>query len=201
MIESTPSPWESGSRIDSSPSPWDSRSRIDTPFQNVGNYCIGQLSSWVQVGRSHDTVMDRIVVLGEIVTEVSADRFPINEKLTLPGAVLDPIEAHIDGFGYFLFYGAFCETFRGRVVDKDWSWWLRVPNFLEVSAYWHVLLAVAKSGTDFSLSGGRHKDVKNIGDGMDRAVKRGVRERWLGRVSGVVAKEIVATDAAASAGI
>ena len=29
VIESTPSPWESGSRIESTPSPWDSGSRID----------------------------------------------------------------------------------------------------------------------------------------------------------------------------
>ena len=58
-----------------------------------------------------------------------------------------------------------------------------------------------KSGTDFSLSGGRHHVVKDLGYGMYRSVKRGYHERWLGRVSGVVAKEIVSTDAAASAGI
>ena len=69
---------------------WDSGSQIDTPSQNVGNYCIDQLSSWVQAGRSHNTVMVRRVVLDEIVTEVSAAGFPINEKLALPGAVLDP---------------------------------------------------------------------------------------------------------------
>ena len=91
MIDSTPSPWDSGSRIESTPSPWDFGSRIDSPSQNVGNDCIGQLSSWVKVGRLHDMVMGRRVVLGEIVTEVSAAGFPINEKLTLPGAVLDPI--------------------------------------------------------------------------------------------------------------
>ena len=91
--------------IESTPSLWDSGSRIDTPSQNVGNYCIGQLNNWVQVGGSHDTAMGRRVVLGEIVTEFRAAGFPINEKLTLPGAVLDPIEVHIDGFGYFLLYG------------------------------------------------------------------------------------------------
>ena len=139
VIESTPSPWDSGSWIESTPSPWDSGSRIDTPLQNVENYCIVQLSSWVQVGRSHDTVMGRRVVLGEIVTEGSA--------------------------------------------------------------YRHGLLAVVKSGTDFSLSGRRHHIVKDLGDDMDRAVKRGVRERWLGRVSGAVAKEKVATNVAASAGV
>ena len=43
-------------------------------------------------------VMGRRVVLGELVTEVSAAGFPINDKLALPGAFLDPIEAHDDGF-------------------------------------------------------------------------------------------------------
>ena len=61
-------------------------------------------------------------------------------------------------------------------------------EFLEGSAYRHVLLAIVKFGTNFSLSGRRHHVVKDLGDGMDRAVKRGVRERWLGRVSGVVSK-------------
>ena len=64
--------------IESTPSPWDSGSRIDTPSKNVGNYCIGELCSWVKVGRSHDMVMGRRVVLGEIVTDFSASGFPIN---------------------------------------------------------------------------------------------------------------------------
>ena len=64
--------------IESTQSPRDSGSQIDTPLQNVENYCIGQLSSWVQVARSHNTVMGRRVVLGEIVTEVSAAGFPIS---------------------------------------------------------------------------------------------------------------------------
>ena len=78
-------------------------------------------------------------MLGEVVTEVSAAWFPINEKLALSGAVLDPIEAHIDGFGYFFLDCAVGEAFCGRVVDADWSRWLRVPEFLEGSAYRHGL--------------------------------------------------------------
>ena len=149
--------------IESTQTLWDSGSRIDTPSQNVGNYCIGKLSSWVQVGRSHNTVIVRRVVLGEIVTEVSAAGFPINEKLALSGAVLDPIEAHIDGFGYFLLYGAVLETFHGRVVNADCSWWLRVPKFLEVITYRHGLLEIVKGGTNFGFSGRRHHVVENIG--------------------------------------
>ena len=139
-------------------------------------------------------------MLDKVVTEVNSAGFPINEKLAFWGAVLDLIEAYIDGFGYFSLYGAVCETFPGRFVDTDWSWWLRVPEFLEGSAYQHSLLAILKSGTDFGFSGGRHHIVEDLGDGMDRAVKRGFRERWIVRVGGFVANEIVATNTAASAG-
>ena len=56
--------------IELNQSTWDSGSRIGTPLQNVGFYCIVQLSSWVQVGRLHNTVMGRRVVLGEVVTRL-----------------------------------------------------------------------------------------------------------------------------------
>ena len=52
----------------------------------------------MQVRRLNNTLMGRRVVLGEVVTVFSAAVFPIYEKLAFLGAVLDPIEAHIDGF-------------------------------------------------------------------------------------------------------
>ena len=108
-------------------------------------------------------------MLGEVVTKVSAPGFPINEKLALPGAVLDLIEAHIDGFGSFLFDFPDGEAFRGRVVDADWSRWLWVPKLLKGSAYWHGLLPIMKGGTNFRFSGGRHHVVEDLGEGMDWA--------------------------------
>ena len=75
-----------------------------------------------------------------------------------------------------------------------------MPEFLEGSTYRYGLLAIVKSGTDFGFSGGRHHVVEYLGDGMDRSVERVVRERWIGRVSGLISKEILATDAAARAG-
>ena len=121
----------------STQSPRDSGSRIDTPSQNVENYGIGQLSGWVQVRRAHKSLMGRRVVLGELVTKGSAAGLPINEKLAFLGAVLDPIEAHVDGFEYFLFDCAVGEAFSGVVVDADRNWWLRVPKFTECGKLWH----------------------------------------------------------------
>ena len=117
----------------------------------------------MQVGRAHKAVMGRIVVLGELFTEVSASGFPINYKLALPGAFLDPIEAHVDGFGYFLFYCAVGEAFSSGVVNADWIQWLRVPEFCEGSVYWHGLLTSVEGGADFGLSGGRHHVLEDLG--------------------------------------
>ena len=50
-----------------------------------------------------------------------------------------------------------------------------MTEFLEGSAYRHDLLAIEKSGTDFGLRDGRHHLVEDLGDGVDRAAKRGVR--------------------------
>ena len=92
------------------------------------------------------------------------------------------------------------EGFRGRVVDTDWIQWFRVPEFLEGSTYRHGLLAIVKGSTNFGFGGGCHHVVDDLGDGIYRSVERGVSDRWLGRVSGLVAKEIVATNTDASAG-
>ena len=58
-----------------------------------------------------------------------------------------------------------------------------MPEFCEGSAYRIGLLTIMDGGTNFGFSGGRHHVVENIGDGVDRAVERGVGDRWLGRVS------------------
>ena len=55
-----------------------------------------------------------------------------------------------------------CETFRGNVVDADWSWWLQVTKFLEGSTYWYGLLDIVKSGTNFRFSGGSHHIVEDL---------------------------------------
>ena len=107
----------------------------------------------MQLGRAHKAVMGRRVVLGGLVTEISVAGFPRNEKLALLGAVLDPIEAHVDGFGYFLFDCAFGEAFSGRVVDTDWSRWLQVTELCEGSAYRHGLLTIMEGGANFGFRG------------------------------------------------
>ena len=43
--------------------------------------------------------------------------FPEDVELALGGAVLEPIEAHIDGFGTFLFNSACDDAMGGNIVS------------------------------------------------------------------------------------
>ena len=64
---------------------------------------------------AHSDVVGGRVVFGDIIClEVFVSRDPINYKLFLFYLVLNPVEAHIDGFGLFMFY---C------VVGEDQSQW------------------------------------------------------------------------------
>ena len=76
-----------------------------------------------------------------------------------------------------------------------------MPDFLEGSAYCHGLSTIMECGTNFGFSSGRQRVVENLGDGVDRAVDRGVSDRWIGRVSGLVSMEVVAIYPDASAGV
>ena len=48
-----------------------------------------QIPRQSKVGRDNNVMTGRQVVLGEVFTNVSSAGFSINEKLALPGAVLD----------------------------------------------------------------------------------------------------------------
>ena len=67
----------------------DSGSQIDTPSHNVENCTDTQIPRQSKVGRDNNVMTGRQVVLGGVFTNVSSAGFSINEKLALPGAVLD----------------------------------------------------------------------------------------------------------------
>jgi hypothetical protein len=59
----------------------------------------------VQVRGSDSHVMRSWMVLGEIVSAVGLSFAPINLKLPLANAIPDPVKAHINCLGSFLFHG------------------------------------------------------------------------------------------------
>ena len=60
----------------------------------------------MQVSRSTFLVPSARVVLGVAVGFVAFSLAPVNCELVLAHSVTDPVIAHVDGFGSFLFYSA-----------------------------------------------------------------------------------------------
>ena len=60
-------------------------------------------------------------MLGVVVAQVSDDRLPVDEELTLACAIAYPIKAHVNNFRLFLFDGVVGEAVGGRVFNLDWS--------------------------------------------------------------------------------
>ncbi len=57
----------------------------------------------MQIGGTHSLMMVYGMMLGKIVGPVGVAWLPKDMKVTLPFAVTEPIEVHVNGFGTFLF--------------------------------------------------------------------------------------------------
>ena len=76
---------------------------INIPLKKESNHSIGELFSWMQVCTLHKAVMLRRVMFCVIVGQISYAWLSVDEELASAGAVTDPVEAHVDGFGALLF--------------------------------------------------------------------------------------------------
>jgi hypothetical protein len=61
------------------------------------------------------------MVFREVIGAVVAVFFPTNHKLALADTVADPVKAHVNGFGSFLFDSVIGNTGGGAVVGLDWG--------------------------------------------------------------------------------
>ena len=71
----------------------------------------------MQVSSAHAPVMGRRVVLGGVVGQIGGARAPVDVELALRLTVLEPVEAHVDGFGAALFDGAGREAGSEGIVS------------------------------------------------------------------------------------
>jgi hypothetical protein len=76
------------------------------------------------------------MVFGMVIANIFWTGLPIDDELVLTDTVFDPVKAHVDGFGPFLFYGVFCKAGRSGVISLHGCGWLGVANFVERDANW-----------------------------------------------------------------
>ena len=85
----------------------------------------------MKIGWPHLPVMSWGVMFGMIISQILGSRLPVNDKLALLRSTLDPIKTHVNGLGYFLFYGDIGKSGIKSVVDLHGSGRLGMPHFLK----------------------------------------------------------------------
>jgi hypothetical protein len=105
----------------------------------------------VEVDGSHFFVVGGGEVLGEVVSMVGFSWAPDNLVLALFDAVLEPIKAHVDGFGTALFDGAIEDPLSTFVVCANWCGGLWVAQVDEGLADWAELLGIHEIACHFGL--------------------------------------------------
>ena len=86
---------------------------INTPSQKESNHNIVKLFGRMQVCIPHKAVMSRQVMFCVIFVHISYAWFPVDKELAAAGAVANPVETHVNGFGALLFDGIICKPGSG----------------------------------------------------------------------------------------
>ena len=144
---------------------------------------------------SHELMMRRRKMLGEIVTVVVLSGSPVEIELLLSNAILEPMILHIKGFRALHADGSMKDIVCSRVIRFEWStsWRLWMPKFFKRGYDWNGVLSRQKEAACLGLGGGSGDTT----DGFTEHINSNVmgRLRW---VSGwLIAEKINGSTSAA----
>ena len=148
-------------------------------------------------------MMGRWVMFSEIISFVQNASSPINVELALADAVANPIKAHVECFGSFLFDRVVGDSRGGTVVGLNGSGRLGMTKFFETHADRACFFAVVEEGSKLSFGGTGNDFAQDLAEDVDGTVGGwwgAVRRRGFGGVMGTTAEEVVSGGARASLG-
>ena len=95
---------------------------------------------------------------------------PVDQKLFLADAVLDPIKTHVNCFGAFLLDGLAGKSLVDGIVNLHWGRRLIVTHLGKSGANGRGFLVVEISGSDFSFGRRAHHIAHDFGQGEKWAI-------------------------------
>ena len=120
-------------------------------------------------------------MLSMVIAQVGRTRLPVDQKLFLADAVLDPIKTHVYCFGALLLHGPVGEALSGGIVNLHRGRTLRANHFGKIGANGHIFLSVEISGSNFGFGRRAHHIAHDFGKGEKWAIGGwGLRRRFRG---------------------
>ena len=154
----------------------------------------------MEVCRPHEAVKSRRVMFCVIVVHIGYAWFPVDKELAAAGALVDPAEAHVDGFGALLFDGVICKSNIGWFVYLHGRVHLGVAKFAEQCADGDGFLFIDIGGADFGFGGWSHDVIHDFRHGVNGSIEPRLPFGRLFRIMQAVAEKIMATGTALCAG-
>ena len=92
-------------------------------------------------------------VLGEVICKVLRSWTPVNNKMFLADSVLYPIESHIHGFGFALFYSSIGDSGGVGIIGLDGRGRLGMSHFSECDSEHSTVFGVVEEAAGFGFGG------------------------------------------------
>jgi hypothetical protein len=116
-------------------------------------------------------VMFGRVVFCEVTSKVFVAWAPVYAKLILLDLIVDPVEAHVDGFRATLLNCVVDDSSSAGIVNLDGGWWLwPTKKFFESSLDGRGVLGIVEACSNVSLSGRGHNVAQDAADNVDWTV-------------------------------
>jgi hypothetical protein len=129
---------------------------------------------------------------------------PIDVKVALADTVTNPVKAHVDCLGTFLFDCVIGNSGSSAVVSLYGSGWLGIMSeFFKAGAKWACLFAIVEEGSKFSFGGAGYDFMEDLAQDVDCPIGRRwwvIRLRRLGMVAGATAEVMVPSSVGAGFG-
>ena len=145
-------------------------------------------------------VMHGGMMFGEVVTQVVSTFAPVHEELSLSNTVLNPIKAHVHGFGLALSHSTIGDASSTGIVSLYRCRWLRPSHFEENVADHDPVFSIVKKASEFGFCGRGHDIFEYVADGVDGPVGWGNVGWGLRGIKGLGSEVEVAANTAASFG-
>ena len=126
--------------------------------------------------------------------------FPVDKELVAASAVMDPVEAHVDGFGALLFDGVICKSNSGLVVYLHGCGLLGVAEFAEQCADGDSFLSIDIGGEYFGFGVQSHDVGNDFRHGVNGSIEPRESSGGICWIRQAVADKIMATGAALGVG-
>ena len=132
---------------------------------------------WLEIMWSHDCMMCRVMMFGEIVAAIGFALGPIKVELTLGYAILDPVVTHIKCFGPFHTYLRGEYSMSGGVVSFKGSSGRRlwVTKFKKGGKDGAGLLGTEEYAAGFSFRSRGGNSFNGLAEDMQGTIRCGIR--------------------------